>query len=481
VRPIVHSPVAFVLLLILGVFATAIDVSSTPAAAAANVLRALRACPTGECRSGSAPYGNLLRDSAGNLYGTTSEGGLHGGGTVFELSPDGNGGYAYQTLYNFCSEENCADGRTPHGTLIIDAQGNLYGTTLYGGEEEGGLGVAFRLEQTAGGWELVNIHNFCGADAPIGAEECLGGATAAGGLTYAGAATGAPYDGASPLYGASMEGGEGEAGIVFQLTPRKEGTRAKDREEWRAKELYVFCAPDAPARTSAIAPKHHPEGDGNCDDGKTPSGNLIVDAAGDLYGTTYFGGEDANSPGGGGVVYDLTRNRVTKTWDETVLHKFCSEANCRDGRAPSGGLFMDAAGNLFGAAESGGKRCGAQNKCGVVFMISPNGEQSVSRVLHDFCTAENCADGAQPQGDLVMDSSGNLYGATSFGGTEKGGVVYKLQPDGKLKALQNFCTDGKCAVGRYPNGVVMDAAGNLFGTAIMDGKRGGGTVFEIAP
>ncbi len=148
-RPIVHSPVAFVLLLILGVFATAVDVSSTPAAAAANVLRALRACPTGECRSGSAPYGNLLRDSAGNLYGTTSEGGLHGGGTVFELSPDGNGGYAYQTLYNFCSEENCADGRTPHGTLIIDAQGNLYGTTLYGGEEEGGLGVAFRLEQTA--------------------------------------------------------------------------------------------------------------------------------------------------------------------------------------------------------------------------------------------------------------------------------------------------------------------------------------------
>ena len=131
-------------------------------------------------------------------------------------------------LYNFCSEDNCADGRTPHGTLIIDAQGNLYGTTLYGGEEEGGLGVAFRLEHTAGGWELVNIHNFCGADAPIGAEECLGGATAAGGLTYAGAATGAPYDGASPLYGASMEGGEGKAGIVFQLTPRKEGTRAKD-------------------------------------------------------------------------------------------------------------------------------------------------------------------------------------------------------------------------------------------------------------
>jgi uncharacterized repeat protein (TIGR03803 family) len=457
------------------------DSTVISAAGAAKVVHAFRACDVGTCRGGSAPYGNLVGDSTGNFYGTTSDGGRHGSGTVFELSPNGNGGYAYQTIYDFCSEQNCADGRTPHGTLIIGAEGDLYGTTLYGGEEEGGLGIAFRLERTADGWELINIHNFCGADAPSGKEECMGGATAAGGLTYRGAATGAPYDGMSPLYGASMEGGEGEAGIIFQMTPRKGQTREKDKEEWRVKELYVFCEPDGAAARGKRKISRTPEEDGNCDDGKTPSGNLIVDTKGNLYGTTFFGGEDANVEGGGGVVFQLSRNRLTKMWEETVLHKFCSEPNCRDGRSPSGGLLMDAAGNLFGAAQSGGKSCGAHDQCGVVFMISPNGEQSVSRVLHDFCTADGCADGAGPVGDLAVDASGNIYGATPFGGVGKGGVVYRLQPDGKLKVLQSFCADGTCAVGRYPNGVIFDGGGSLVGTTIMDGKKGGGTLFRISP
>ena len=471
---------AHVSFVVLGALAMVAGSAPTLAAPGAKVVHAFRLCDPGTCPSGSGPYGNLASDSAGNLYGTTAEGGAHAAGTVFQLSPDGNGGYTYQTIYNFCSEDLCADGSTPHGTLVVDAAGNLYGTTLGGGEEEGGGGIVFRLERTAGGWELINIHNFCGADSHTPEEDCMGGATAAGGLTYAGAATGAPYDGVSALYGASMEGGEGEAGIIFQLTPRKEQTRAKDSEEWRVKELYVFCAPDgAVPRKSSVS--KGPEEDGNCDDGKSPSGNIIVDGKGNLYGTTFFGGEDANVADGGGVVFQLTRNRLTKSWEETVLHKFCSEANCRDGRSPAGGLLIDAAGNLFGAAQSGGKGCGARNKCGVVFMISPNGEQSVSRVLHDFCTAADCADGAEPEGNLAMDANGNLYGATSLGGTGRGGVVYRLQPDGKLKVLQSFCADGTCAVGRYPNGVILDGTGNLFGVATMDGKKGGGTVFRISP
>src|SRR5262249_16803018 len=115
----------------------------------------------------------------------------------------------------------------------------------------------------------------------------------------------------------------------------------------------------------------------------------------------YFGGEDANYEGGGGVVFELSRDHATKEWDETVLYKFCSVASCRDGRSPYGGLTADAVGNLFGATEFGGRNCdNTQFNCGVVFMLSPNGEQSVSRVLHAFCTADKCADGATPEGAL---------------------------------------------------------------------------------
>ena len=208
----------------------------------------------------------------------------------------------------------------------------------------------------------------------------MGGATPAGGFTYAGAAAGLPYDGESPLYGASVQGGEGEAGIVFQLKPPKEGA-PEEEEEWKVRELYVFCEPEGNGIRHPTRSKRAPEEEGNCDDGKMPSGNLLVDARGNLYGTTYFGGEDANYEGGGGVVFQLSRDRATKTWKQTVLYKFCSVANCRDGRSPHGGLALDAAGNLFGATQFGGRNCNAgQFNCGVVFMVSPNGEHSISRV-----------------------------------------------------------------------------------------------------
>src|ERR1051325_7115445 len=188
-------------------------------------------CSGGKCRDGSAPGGNLAMDSAGNFYGTTAQGGKNGVGTVFQLIPDGNGGWRYSTIYSFCSEDDCADGETPQATLIVDSEGNLYGTTQGGGEEEGG-GVGFKLQRNASGWELIVIHNFCGLDSPNPEDDCMGGATPAGGFTYAGAAAGLPYDGVSPLYGASTEGGEGEAGIIYQLKPRKEDARGKDKEEW---------------------------------------------------------------------------------------------------------------------------------------------------------------------------------------------------------------------------------------------------------
>jgi uncharacterized repeat protein (TIGR03803 family) len=440
----------------------------TNAEAALKKLHNFAPCGGDVCRDGSAPVGGLVRDASGNYFGTTYEGGAHAAGTVFELSPDGNGGYTYKTIYDFCAEANCEDGANPHSTMIIDVNGALYGTTHAGGEG----GVAFRLSPTANGWELVTIHRFCELDSPTPDGDCMGGSNAVGGVTYAGAASGAPYDGVSPLYGASAEGGEGEAGIIYELRP----PRNLAKEEWRAKELYVFCAPAGAARERKARPGPHEE-DGNCDDGKMPSGNLIVNGNGDLFGTTYYGGEDAYFPGGGGVVFELSKRGTA--WTETVLYKFCSVAKCRDGRSPAGGLLIDATGNLFGAAQYGGKSCGMQQNCGVAFTISPNGAQSVSRVLHDFCTADGCADGALPQGALEMDSFGNLYGAAFVGGANKGGVIYQLRTDGQLKVLHSFCAEAKCADGQSPASVILDETGNLFGVATGGGNKGGGTVFKL--
>jgi len=457
------------------VFAAATALAFPAFGTPVQTLHAFSDCGGGKCHEGSAPAGNLVMDPSGNLYGTTAVGGRHGGGTIFQLIPDGSGGWQHQTIYNFCSEALCADGAVPQATMIIDGEGNLYGTTQSGGEEEGG-GVGFKLEKTADGWELIVIHNFCGLDAPE--DDCMGGTTPAGGFTYAGAASGAPYDGVSPLYGASTEGGEGQAGMIYELKPRKEagGAPEKDKEQWRVKELYVFCEPDAPARG-----KPGMREEGNCDDGKMPSGSVLVDTHGNLFGTTYYGGEDANFPSGGGVVFQLSRNHLTKTWDETVLYKFCSVKNCRDGRAPHGGLVFDAAGNLFGGTQSGGNNCNeGQLNCGVVFMISPNGENSVSRVLHAFCSSDQCADGGTPQGALVLDSSGNIFGAALNGGRNHGGTVYRLEPSGKLRVLHSFCAGKDCHDGGYPNGVIMDGSGQLFGVATNGGKKNGGTVFALA-
>jgi uncharacterized repeat protein (TIGR03803 family) len=211
-----------------------------------------------------------------------------------------------------------------------------------------------------------------------------------------------------------------------------------------------------------------------------PSGNLLVDARGNLFGTTYRGGEDANFEDGGGVVFELSRDKAAKAWTQMVLYKFCSVANCRDGRSPYGGLIADAAGNLFGATEFGGRNCNpGQLNCGVVFAISPNGEHSVSRVLHTFCSVDHCADGATPQGALVIDAAGNLFGAALNGGKDRGGVVYKLEPDGKLHVLHSFCGTKTCSGGRYPNGVVMDGNSQLLGVTSAGGKKNGGTVFAL--
>jgi uncharacterized repeat protein (TIGR03803 family) len=166
---------------------------------------------------------------------------------------------------------------------------------------------------------------------------------------------------------------------------------------------------------------------------------------------------------------------------ETVLYSFCSQSSCADGSYPEAGLIMDGAGNLYGTTNSGGT-----SGTGVVFKLAPDGTETV---LYNFCSQSNCADGSYPSAGLIMDGAGNLYGTTNGGGTSGtgvvAGVVFKLAPDGTEIVLYSFCSQSSCADGSYPEaGLIMDGAGNLYGTTLSGGSTSGtgqGVVFMVTP
>jgi uncharacterized repeat protein (TIGR03803 family) len=320
-------------------------------------------CSTLDCKDGNLP-GALVRDAAGNLYGITSLGGTNNlgqrfGGIVYKLNAAGQ-----QTLlHSFCSQPNCADGTGP-ASLILDSAGNLYGTTGSGGAYNSGM--VFKLDGTG---KLTILYSFCSQ------LNCVDGNIPSGRVIWG--ATGS-------LYGTTMSGGANNSGVVFKLDSAGHET-----------VLYSFCSA------------------ANCTDGAVPDSGVILDAAGNLYGTTSQGGAGPYHiyTGGSGVLFKLNPRGV-----ETVLHNFCSLTNCADGEYP-GGLFRDAAGNFFGTTISGGNIAANSGLGGgTVFKLNPIGQLTV---LHSFCTVTSCADGApQPRASLIQDAAGNLYGA--------GGTVFKL-------------------------------------------------------
>jgi uncharacterized repeat protein (TIGR03803 family) len=272
-------------------------------------------CSLSNCADGSEPYGAMVRDSAGSLYGTTYAGGAHNfSGTVFKLASDG----AETVLHNFCSQTACSDGYSPVAGVIRDGSGNLYGTTTIGGTYNGG--VAFKLAPD--GTETV-LHSFCSL------TNCADGHEPYGGVIR---------DSAGNLYGTTYIGGADNGGVVFKLAP--DGTETV---------LHNFCSLS------------------NCADGAYPQDSMILDrGTGNLYGTTEFGGSgglkcDARSSCG--VVFEISPNGT-----ETVVHSFDNA----DGGNPLGSLFKDRAGNLYGTTFFGGK-----NNNGVVFKLSPDGTETV--------------------------------------------------------------------------------------------------------
>ena len=359
----------------------------------------------GPPEDGNQPSGSLIMDAKGNLYGTTQGGGSDKNGVVFKLDPTTR---KETVLYSFTGG---ADGSQPWASLIMDAQGNLYGTTTSGGSYKNG--VVFKLDPTTR--KETVLYSFIG-----GAD---GGSPQAGLI----------MDAQGNLYGTTNYGGSHPPnGVVFKLDPttRKETV------------LHSF------GQTSG--------------DGTTPTAGLIMDAQGNLYGTTLQGGSDAN-----GVVFKLDPT----TRKETVLHRFTGGA---DGSQPLAGLIMDAKGNLYGTTTLGGYGGG------VVFKLDPTTRKET--VLHEFIGGKT--DGETPYAGLIFDAQGNLYGTTTNGGDEGCecyGVVFKLDPTTRKETvLHSFGqTSGD---GTTPwAGLIMDAKGNLYGTAWAGGAYYDGVVFKVTP
>jgi uncharacterized repeat protein (TIGR03803 family) len=337
------------------------------------------------------PNGNLIFDSAGNLYGTASQS-IYGGGTVFKLSPSASG-WSYSIMYKFGSHHD--DGENPFSGLLIDGAGNLYGTTIGGGNGSylncSYCGTVYKLAPTTGGryFETV-IYNFQGEG---------DGSYPLASLTI---------DQAGNLYGTTSEGGinDGEQGfgVVFRLAPNSDGS-------WTQSVLYTF--------TGAY-------------DGGEPYGGVIFDNAGNLYGTAATGGYNTCKYGCG-VVFKLTPTS-SGPWTETVIHPFMGTP---DGNIPEATLTFDTAGNLYGTTFTGGTVTNnlfclpGVTGCGTVFELSPSAGGWTESVLYSF--SGPLTDGANPTTSVILDSAGNIYGTTSGGGINgysyhHGGTAFKLTP-----------------------------------------------------
>lgn len=330
---------------------------------------------------GGSPSG-IIFDAAGNLFGTTYTGGFACGGAqgggcgvVFKLTPHSSGGWTESVLHTFTQG---TDGAYPVAGLTLDAAGNLYGTTLWGGASAAcpgnGCGTVFQLKhQQNGSWTYSVIHSFTGRDgAYVESKLIFGPDGNAYGTTY----YGDPYD-----TGFNW-------GTVFKMEPQTDGT-------WTESVLYGFT--------------------GN-DDGGNPVAGVIMDAAGNLYGTTINGGV-----GNAGVVFKLTQN-PTGPWTESTLYIFTGVINPSDGAQPLG-LTFDAAGNLYGTTTYGGASgCTARyDGCGVVFKLTPTSSGSWSEtILHTFAGL-----GKYPAGGLTLDKFGTLYGTVSAG-TGTNGFLFEI-------------------------------------------------------
>lgn len=378
---------------------------------------------------GFGPQAALVQATNGNLYGTTAYGGAN-------RSCASNGslvgcGTIFEitpsgkltTLYSFCSQSGCADGQFPFGGLVQAPDGNFYGTTWGSGDR--GYGTVFKI--TPGG-TLTTLYSFAGY----------------------------PTDGANPtalvqasdgnFYGTTVYGGPnimlcGESGYgcgtVFKITP-----------------------------SGALTTLHNFD----LTDGSHPYAQLVQATDGDLYGTASEGGSNQR-----GTVFKITLSGTL-----TTLYNFCSQSGCTDGEYPNG-LIQATDGDFYGTTFGDGA-----NGLGTIFKITPSGTLTT---LYSFCSRMNCTDGDQPVAGLVQATDGNFYGTTPYGGAYGGGNLFRMTPSNTLKTLYTFCSRAACEDGQYPYaGLVQDTSGKLYGTTSQGGANYGhglcpedcGTVFGLS-
>jgi uncharacterized repeat protein (TIGR03803 family) len=360
----------------------------------------------------------LAFDSTGRLYGTASQGGINGYGTVVRLK-QADSGWAVAPLYSFMGGNY---GGNPVDRVTVGADASLYGPlpTPNGGE----YGLIFNLKpgmrpspNIFGGWTEYVLHRFTGlandGAGPLGAVV---------------------FDQGGNLYGTTESDGVCGHGTVYELTP--------SGNSWLLSLLHVFCS---------------------FGDGELPASGVIFDTKGNLYGTTPGGGQP-----GYGTAFQLSPSG--SGWTETILYTFSGGV---DGGVPSGGLVFDPSGNLYGTTSQGGA-----NNGGTVFMLAPSNGSWTLTTLYNF----TAANGDGRSGNLVLGSSGNLYGTRKYEGQYGEGAAFKLIHSGggwTYSSLHDF-TGG--SDGAYPlDGLVFDASGNLYGTASKAGANSYGVVYEITP
>jgi uncharacterized repeat protein (TIGR03803 family) len=371
---------------------------------------------------GNFPTSGLIADRAGNLYGTALEGGARNGGTVFKMTRQASG-WTLLPLYTF---QGGNDGNGPHAGVIFGPNGSLYGATSTGGGSNCGLGsgcgTVFNLRPSPtfpvtvlAPWRETQLYRFRGTT--DGANPMYGELI---------------FDAAGNLYGTTEGGGAAGFGAVFKLTPNGGG--------WTQSIIYSFSG---------------------AQDGKSPQSGVMFDNAGNLYGTTESGGASNF-----GTVYQLTPSG--SGWTENTLHNF---SGGNDGAHPWGALLFDGTNNFYGTSTGG------EGGDGTIFKLTLLNGSWEYAVLHNF----SGNDGQGPVDSMIMGADGSLYGTALDGGANGYGSVFKLTPGNggwTYASLHDFNnSDGNSPFGN----LVFDSSGNLYGTAFSGGADGLGVVFEIMP
>ena len=340
---------------------------------------------------------------------------------VFTILPSAHA-QTFNVLYSFTGG---VDGSSPWGQLALDSAGNFYTGTMEGGNNTGS-GAAVKLKPLSGSWLLQPLYDFSGGDGDgVQAQVVV-------------ASNGA-------VFGATQAGGLSACGIVFQLRPSAT-VPPTALAPWNETILHIFAGGS---------------------DGCNPFSPPIIDAAGNLYGTTADGGGHNDA----GVVYELVRSGQSYT--ERILHAFSG----LDGAVPGAGLIADSSfTNLYGVTQVGGS-----SNAGTVFRLTNTGSGWMETVLYNF---HNSSDGQQPQAGLAMDASGNLFGATAMGGGGGGGTVFELVNSGgnyTYRALYDLQCNYPSCIGPYLGYLTIDSAGNVYGTTLNEGANTYGSVFELTP